>query len=188
MEETLAALEELVQEGKVRHLGSSNLAAWQIADAEWIARSAGTTRFVSAQNEYSLLDRSVERDVVPACRHYQVGLLPYFPLGAGLLTGKYARDRAPVGRLAEAGYIGRLTEAAYARVDALTAYATDRGLSLLDVAIGGLAAQPAVASVIAGATRPEQVRANVAAVAWEPTAADLAALDAAAPGGAEHGG
>ena len=188
MEETLTALDELVQAGTVGYLGSSNLSAWQIADAEWIARSAGTTRFVSAQNEYSLLDRSVERDVVPACRHYGVGLLPYFPLSAGLLTGKYARDRAPVGRLAEAGYTGRLTDAGFDRVDALTEFAADRGRSLLDVAIGGLAAQQAVVSVIAGATRPEQVRANVAAADWEPTPADLAALDAVVPSGGDDGG
>jgi aryl-alcohol dehydrogenase-like predicted oxidoreductase len=188
MDETLAALEELVQEGRVRYLGSSNLSAWQIADADWIARDAGTTRFVSAQNEYSLLDRTVERDVVPACLHYGIGLLPYFPLSAGLLTGKYGRDRAPEGRLAEAGYVGRLTDAAFDRVDALRAYATDRGRSLLDVAIGGLAAEPAVASVIAGATRPEQVGANVAAGEWQPTPADLVALDAVSPPGCTHGG
>jgi aryl-alcohol dehydrogenase-like predicted oxidoreductase len=181
MEETLAALHELVQEGKVGYIGSSNLGAWQIADAEWTARCGRMTRFVSAQNEYSLLDRSVERDVVPACEQYGIGLLPYFPLAAGLLTGKYARDRPPVGRLAEPTYTGRLTDAALDRVDALSAYAAERGHSLLDVAIGGLAAQPAVTSVIAGATRPEQVHANVAAGEWEPTSADLAALDAVAP-------
>jgi aryl-alcohol dehydrogenase-like predicted oxidoreductase len=187
MEETLAALDELVRAGTVRHVGSSNLSARQIADADRIARVAGTSRFVSAQNEYSLLDRSLERDVVPVCEHHGIGLLPYFPLSAGLLTGKYARDRAPRGRLGEAAYTHRLTAAAFDRVDALTTFAEDRGRSLLDVAIGGLAAQPAVASVIAGATRPEQVRANVTAGEWEPSADDLAALDAVVPRQRAHG-
>jgi aryl-alcohol dehydrogenase-like predicted oxidoreductase len=187
MDETLAALDELVRAGKVRCIGSSNLSAWQIADADWTARVAGTSRFISAQNEYSLLDRSVERDVVPACDHYGIGLLPYFPLSAGLLTGKYTRDGARRGRLREAAYTHRLTDAGFDRVDALTAFAEDRGRSLLDVAIGGLAAQPAVASVIAGATGPEQVRANVAAGEWEPSAADLSALDAVVPRQRAHG-
>jgi aryl-alcohol dehydrogenase-like predicted oxidoreductase len=187
MDETLAALDELVRAGKVGHVGSSNLSARQIADADRTARVAGTSRFVSAQNEYSLLDRSVERDVVPVCEQYGIGLLPYFPLSAGLLTGKYARNRVPRGRLGEAGYTHRLTDAAYDRVDALTAFAEDRGRSLLDVAIGGLAAQPAVASVIAGAMRPEQVRANVAAGEWQPSAADLSALDTVAPRQRPHG-
>jgi aryl-alcohol dehydrogenase-like predicted oxidoreductase len=187
MDETLAALDELVRAGTVGHVGSSNLSARQIADADRTARVAGTSRFVSAQNEYSLLDRSVERDVVPVCEHHGIGLLPYFPLSAGLLTGKYARDRAPRGRLGEAAYTHRLTAAAFDRVDALTSFAEDRGRSLLDVAIGGLAAQPAVASVIAGATRPEQVRANVAAGEWEPSADDLAALDAVVPRQRAHG-
>ena len=112
----------------------------------------------------------------------------YFPLGAGLLTGKYVRDRPPAGRLAEAAYSERLNEAAFDRVDRLSEYAADRGRSLLEVAVGGLAAQPAVVSVIAGATRPEQVRANVAAGEWEPTPDDLAALDAIPPSGSKHEG
>jgi aryl-alcohol dehydrogenase-like predicted oxidoreductase len=181
IEETLAALDDLVRAGTVRYIGSSNLAAWQIVDADWTARTTGTSAFVSAQNEYSLLRRDVEADVVPACEYLGVGLLPYFPLAAGLLTGKYARDRAPVGRLAEPKYASWLTDDSLDRVGALRRYAEDRGRGLLDVAIGGLAAQPAVASVIAGATRPEQVRANVAAGAWEPTPADLAALDEVVP-------
>jgi aryl-alcohol dehydrogenase-like predicted oxidoreductase len=182
VEETLAALDELVRAGMVRYIGSSNLAAWQIADADWTARAAGTARFVSAQNEYSLVNRSVELDVVPACERYGIGLLPYFPLSAGLLTGKYARGRAPVGRLAEPRYRGRLTDAALDRVEALGGYAAERGRTLLEVAIGGLAAQPAVVSVIAGATSPDQVRANAAATQWQPSEADLAALDRVAPG------
>ena len=181
IEETLAALDDLVRAGTVRYVGSSNLSAWQIADADWTARTGGTAAFVSAQNEYSLLVRDVEAEVVPACERFGIGLLPYFPLSAGLLTGKYARDRPPVGRLAEEKYAHLLTDEALDRVDALRRFAEERGRSLLDVAIGGLAAQPAVASVIAGATRPEQVAANVAAGEWRPTAEDLAALDVVVP-------
>jgi aryl-alcohol dehydrogenase-like predicted oxidoreductase len=178
IEETLAALTELVHEGKVRYLGSSNLAGWQVADADWVARSRGYQRFVSAQNEYSLLERGVETELVPACVRFGVGILPYYPLANGMLTGKYRRDaQAPEGsRLA--GRAEYLSDARFDTVEALTAFAAERGVGLLDVAIGGLAARPAVTSVIAGATRPEQVRANAAAGAWTPDAATLAALDA----------
>ncbi|WP_157557547.1 aldo/keto reductase [Intrasporangium oryzae] len=178
MEETLAALDELVREGLVRYLGSSNLSGWQVVDADWIARTAGTERFVSAQNEYSLLERDVEEELVPACEHVGVGLLPYFPLASGLLTGKYRRgETAPAGsRLA--GQDARLAGADWDTIEALEGYAAERGLRLIDVAIGGLAAQPVVASVIAGATSPEQVLDNVRAGSWEPSAEDLAALDA----------
>jgi aryl-alcohol dehydrogenase-like predicted oxidoreductase len=175
--ETLAALAELVAEGKVRYLGSSNFAGWQVAEAEWTARTAGTERFISAQNNYNLLEREAEAELVPACERYGIGVLPFFPLGNGLLTGKYRRgEPAPAGtRLT--GKPELLAERNFDRVEALEKYAAERGVSLLDVAIGGLAAQPAVASVIAGATRPEQVRANAAAGSWAPDASDLAALD-----------
>jgi aryl-alcohol dehydrogenase-like predicted oxidoreductase len=183
LEETLAALDELVREGKVRYLGSSNLAAWQVADADTFARRHGASRLVSAQNAYSLLDRTVERELGPACAAHGVGILPYFPLANGLLTGKYRRgEPAPEGTRME-GRLEHVRDRAFDRVDALTAYARERDLTLLDVAIGGLAAQPAVGSVIAGATRPEQVKANAAAGAWEPSADDLAALDEIAPRG-----
>jgi aryl-alcohol dehydrogenase-like predicted oxidoreductase len=177
IDETLAALDELVREGKVRYLGSSNFTGWQVVDADWTARAAGTSRFVSAQNEYSLLERDVEDELVPACEHVGVGLLPFFPLASGLLTGKYRRgEPAPEGtRLA--GMADRLAAADWDTIEALEAYAAQRGLRPLDVAIGGLAAQPAVASVIAGATRPEQVVDNVRAGLWEPTAEDLVELD-----------
>lgn len=177
IDETLAALGELVREGKVRYLGSSNFSGWQVVDADWTARGAGTERFVSAQNEYSLLERDIEDEIVPACEHMEVGLLPYFPLASGLLTGKYRRDApAPEGtRLA--GQDGRLADADWATLGRLEAYAAERDLAMIDVAIGGLAAQPAVASVIAGATKVEQVLANVAAGAWHPTSDDLVALD-----------
>jgi aryl-alcohol dehydrogenase-like predicted oxidoreductase len=177
IEETLAALNDLVTEGKVRYIGSSNFAAWQVIDADWAARDAGTEPFISAQNKYSLYDRSAEAELVPAAEHVGVGILPYYPLEHGLLTGKYRRGQdAPAGtRLATR--TGPLENADFDRIEALEAYAAERGVGILDVALGGLAAQPAVASVIAGVTTPEQVVANARAGRWDPTAADLAALD-----------
>ncbi len=197
IEETLSALDDLVREGKTRYVGCSNLAAWQLADAEWTARSRGLTPFVSAQNEYSLLDRSVEAELVPACKRFGVGLIPFYPLASGMLTGKYRRgEDAPEGtRLGSGRFRKTLTDGTPLRsdpvfdtVEKIESYAAERGVGLLDVAIGGLAARPAVASVIAGATKPEQVRANAAAGDWRPTESDVEALDeilAAAPGG--HG-
>jgi aryl-alcohol dehydrogenase-like predicted oxidoreductase len=179
IEETLSALTDLVRAGKVRYLGSSNFAGWQVADAEWIARDRGYERFISAQNDYSLLNRDIEDDLVPALEHYGIGLLPYFPLANGLLTGKYRRgEPAPAGsRLAAPGRDATFTAARFDVVEGLEAFAAARAISLLDVAIGGLAAQPAVASVIAGATSREQVTANVAAGEWRPSLDDLAELD-----------
>jgi aryl-alcohol dehydrogenase-like predicted oxidoreductase len=179
IEETLSALSDLVHEGKVRYLGSSNFSGWQVADAEWTARTRGHIRFVSAQNEYSLLDRSIEDDLVPALEQYGIGLLPYFPLANGALSGKYRRgEPAPQGsRLQARGTESVLTDELFDTLEGLTAFAESRGVTLLDVAVGGLAAQPAVASVIAGATSAEQVRANVAAGRWQPTLDDLAELD-----------
>ena len=174
--ETLGAMSELVDAGLVRYIGCSNLTAWELVEADWTARTSGAQTFVSAQNEYSLYNRTAEIELVPACGHLGVGILPYFPLAYGLLTGKYRRRQsAPAGsRLAAQSQ--RLESADWDRIEALETYASERGLSILDVAIGGLAAQPGVASVIAGATRPEQVRSNVEAASWQPTAADLAAL------------
>lgn len=183
MEETLAALDELVREGIVRYVGSSNFAGWQVADTEAIARREGLNRYISAQNHYSLLDRSVEREVIPACVHYDVGVLPYFPLASGILTGKYRRGEAPQAgtRLATRGQ--PVSDRQFDVLDKLEEFARERSITLLHVAIGGLAAMPAVASVIAGATKPEQVRSNVEAGEWEPTPEDLAALNAiVAPG------
>lgn len=179
IEETLSALDDLVHEGKVRYLGHSNFKGWQAADAEWVARSQHLTRFISAQNEYNLLRREVEIDLVPALEHYGVGLLPFFPLASGLLTGKYRRGQgAPAGsRIQSWGMESVLTDSTYDRLEAIERFAAERGVTVLDVAIGGLAAQPAVASVIAGATTPEQVAANVGAGGWRPTAEDLAELD-----------
>jgi aryl-alcohol dehydrogenase-like predicted oxidoreductase len=173
--ETLGALNDLVHEGKVRWIGSSNFSAEQIEAAEEVARGAGFHRFVSVQNHYSLVEREPEDEVLPACERLGLGFLPYFPLASGLLTGKYMRGvEASEGRLA-----GReIPEARWDRADALQSYADERGISLLEVAVGGLLAMPAVSSVIAGATRPEQVRANVAAGAWEPSADDVEELRA----------
>jgi aryl-alcohol dehydrogenase-like predicted oxidoreductase len=180
IEETLATLDDLVRAGKVRYLGNSNFAGWQIADAAWTAQTKGLTPFVSAQNEYSLLRREVEADVIPACERFGLGMLPFFPLNSGLLSGKYRRGHAaPEGsRLGSERYAQRLATAPWDTVEAIEKYAAERGRTMLEVAIGGLAAQPAVASVIAGATTPEQIHANAAAGAWQPSAEDLAALNA----------
>jgi|SRR5882757_1186841 len=177
IEETLAALGELVDEGKVRYIGSSNFGGWHVVEADFLARAGGSARFISAQNHYSLLERGVERELAPACEAYGIGILPYFPLARGLLTGKYRQgEAAPAGsRLATAANV--LEAADWAAVDALTAFAEKRGIGILDVAIGGLAAQPAVSSVISGATTPEQVRANAAAGQWQPEPADLAEIN-----------
>jgi aryl-alcohol dehydrogenase-like predicted oxidoreductase len=177
VEETLGALAELVAEGKVRYVGCSNFAAWEVTEAHWVTRSMGFQGFISAQNEYSLYNRVAEEELVPACLAAGVGVLPYFPLAYGLLTGKYSPGSAPEGsRLSHASQQHRLRGADFDRVAALQSYADERGLDLLTVAIGGLAAQPAVGSVIAGVSRPEQVRSNAAASLWEPTSGDLAAL------------
>ena len=173
IETTLDALHELVQEGLVRHIGSSNYSATQIEEADRVARERGVTRFVAAQNHYSLVEREVEDEVLPTCERLGIGMLPFFPLASGLLTGKYTRGvEATEGRLA-----GREVPAErWDRLERLEAYAAERGVPLLSVAIGGLAAMPAVATVIAGATKPEQVAANVRAGEWLPSADDLAAL------------
>jgi aryl-alcohol dehydrogenase-like predicted oxidoreductase len=182
IEETLAAMTELVHEGKVRYLASANFSAWRIVEAELVARAAGGDRFIGAQNAYSLLDRAVELDVAQVCGRYGVGLAPYFPLAHGLLTGKYRRGApvAPDSRLATRPQVLD-DERAFAHLDALQTFARARGLDLLQVALGGLAGKPAVSSVIAGASRPEQVRANAAASDWQPSPADLAELDTIAP-------
>jgi aryl-alcohol dehydrogenase-like predicted oxidoreductase len=176
IEETLGALNELVAEGKVRSVGSSNLEAEEVQAADRIARGKGWAAFVSAQNEYSLLKREAERELLPTCARLGIGVLPYFPLASGLLTGKYRRREAPPAGARLAARPERLTDETFDRVEALERYAAERGVTLLEVAIGGLAAQPAVGSVIAGATSPEQVRANAAAGEWQPTDEDRRAL------------
>jgi aryl-alcohol dehydrogenase-like predicted oxidoreductase len=178
VEETLSALTELVREGKVRYIGSSNHSAWQIADAEWTARSRGLEGFVSAQNEYSWMNRSLEREVVPALEHFGIGLIPFFPLASGLLTGKYRRGEPPPAesRMVRWQRESALSDAAFDAIESLEKFAAERDTTLLHVAIGGLAAQPTVASVIAGATSRSQVELNAAAASWHPSSEDLALL------------
>jgi aryl-alcohol dehydrogenase-like predicted oxidoreductase len=177
IQETLEALNELVRSGKVRAIGASNFSSEQLEEADRVARDGGLTRFTAVQNEYSLLVRGAERDVLPTCERLGIGFIPYFPLASGLLTGKYRRGApAPPGtRLAGRERVA--TDERFDAVEALEEYARERGLSLLQVAIGALLARKPVASVIAGATRPEQVEANTAAADWQPSAEDMAALD-----------
>lgn len=177
MDETLAALDSLVQSGKVRYIGHSNFSGWQVAEAEYVARQLGTTRFISAQNQYNLLERSVEREVVPAARAYGLGLLPYFPLANGLLTGKYAAGQAPAGSRLTHSRTNLLDQANWEQLADFSAYARARSLTELEVAFSWLASRPTVASVIAGATKPEQVRQNAGAAHWVPSEADLEELD-----------
>ncbi len=181
LEDTLAALDELVHEGLVGAIGCSNFSLAQLEESDRIARERGQARFVTLQNQYSLLEREIEAEVAPACERLGVSILPYFPLASGLLTGKYRRNApGPTGsRLSSREQAG--SDEQFEVVEALESFAEARGVGVLDVAIAGLAAQPAVGSVIAGATKPEQIRANVAALDWQPSAADLAELDRITP-------
>jgi aryl-alcohol dehydrogenase-like predicted oxidoreductase len=171
--ETLGALDELVRAGKVRAIGASNFSAEQIQEAEDAARENGLTHFSAIQNQYSLLVRDAEQDVLPLCERLGLGFVPFFPLASGLLTGKYRRgEPAPEGtRLAERSQVA--TDAQFDLLESLSRFADERGLSMVDVAIGALLAQPAVSSVIAGATKPDQVRTNAAAARWQPSEDDL---------------
>jgi aryl-alcohol dehydrogenase-like predicted oxidoreductase len=183
IEETIAALHDLVAEGKVRYLGHSNFTGWQLADAAHLAAKNGHTPFISAQNHWSLLERAAEAEVVPAARHFGLGVLPYFPLANGLLTGKVRQGRkVPAGsRLAaREGYV---TEEKLGKVEALITWAQANDVTILDVAIGALGAQPGCSSVIAGAMTPEQVKANAATSGWIPSAEELAEIDAIVPRG-----
>jgi aryl-alcohol dehydrogenase-like predicted oxidoreductase len=175
--ETLEALDELVRAGTVRAIGASNFSVEQIEEADAVARERGLTRFAAVQNEYSLLVREAERDVIPACERLGLGFVPYFPLASGLLTGKYRRGEAgPEGaRLSGGQEIA--SDEQFELLDGLERYARERGLSLLQVAIGALLAREVVSSVIAGATKPDQVRSNAAAATWTPSEDDLAALE-----------
>lgn len=181
MAETLSTLDDLVHEGKIRYFGHSNLAGWQIADAEHTARARGTERFIASQNHYNLLDRRAEQEVTPAAEAYGLGVMPYFPLANGLLTGKYKGGAVPEGSRLSHTRQHMVSDADQAQFAAFSAFAAARELTEVQVAFSWLAAQPAVASVIAGATKPEQVRENAAAVSWKPTAADLAELDTIFP-------
>ncbi|MFX4288022.1 aldo/keto reductase [Janibacter sp. G349] len=177
IEETLDALDDLVRAGKVRYIGHSNLAGWQIADAEHTARARGGARFISSQSHYNLLDRRAELEVTPAAEHFGLGVLPYFPLASGLLTGKYSSGSAPEGSRLTHSRQYLLEEADLDQLRAFGDYARARDLTELEVAFSWLASRPAVTSVIAGATRPEQIAANAAAVSWVPTPDDEAELD-----------
>jgi aryl-alcohol dehydrogenase-like predicted oxidoreductase len=176
IEETLAALNELIEAGKVRAIGASNFTAAQIEAADAAARERGFTRFTAIQNEYSLFVREVERNVLPTCERLGIGFVPYFPLARGLLTGKYRRGAPPPPDARLSGRDVVATDDQFDLIEALERYARNRGIRLSTVAIGALLARPVVASVIAGATRPDQVRDNVDAANWAPTDEDLAAL------------
>jgi aryl-alcohol dehydrogenase-like predicted oxidoreductase len=181
IEETLGALDELVREGKVRYVGCSNFRAGQLLEAERVSRANGLVRFVSLQNECSLLKRGIERDVMPACEHLGIGILPYFPLASGLLSGKYRRSEAAPDGTRLAGRPELAGDEDWDAIEALEEFAAERGIELIDVAIGWLAAQPMIASVIAGATKPEQVRRNAQAGLWQPAPEDLEAIDRIVP-------
>ncbi|MGC4934079.1 aldo/keto reductase [Gordonia sp. DT30] len=170
IEETLSALDGLVRSGKVRYIGASNFSAWQLADAEHIARRAGLTRFVSTTDEYNLTWRQPETELIPALRHYGLGFIPYFPLQNGLLTGKYRRDQFPEG--AKITNLKRylLKTAPWDALEKFEAFAAERGITPTALALGWLLAQPTVTSVIAGVTVPEQVDSNLAAARWVPNA------------------
>ncbi len=178
IEETLRALDDLVRSGKVRYIGNSNYRGWQIAEAHWTAETHHLTKMVSAQNHYNLMERGVETEVVPACNHYGLGILPYFPLASGFLTGKYRPGQAVAEgtRLAAWGdrAQGVLTDENYATLERLEAWAGERGHTVLELAVGWLASQSHVSSVISGATKPEQLDANAAAVEWQLTAEEVA--------------
>jgi aryl-alcohol dehydrogenase-like predicted oxidoreductase len=177
-EETLATLDNLVRAGKVRYLGNSNYAGWQVADAAWIAKEHGWAPYVSAQNHYNLLNREIEKELMPACRHFGVGILPFFPLASGFLTGKYRRGEEPkqgtrfaaMRRLADP----MMTDANFKTIEQLDDFARKRDHSLTELAVGWLATQPEISSVISGATSPEQVKENAKAINWRLTAEEMA--------------
>jgi aryl-alcohol dehydrogenase-like predicted oxidoreductase len=187
MEETLRALDDLIRQGKVRYVGCSNVPAWQVADADWIAKTRGFSGFISCQDEYSLVVRQIEAELAPAVQNYGLGVLPYFPLASGLLTGKYKKDAplpdgARLTNMKGTPYFDRyLSDANLAKAAKLEEFAQARGHSLLDLAFAWLLAQKVVPSVIAGATSAEQVEANVATASWALTEGDLAEIDKIAP-------
>tara|TARA_Y100000022_G_C13214675_1_gene359315 strand:- start:14 stop:955 length:942 start_codon:yes stop_codon:yes gene_type:complete len=170
LDETMQALDDLVTQGKIRYIGCSNLPSWQVVESQWISKSMGLNRFVSCQDEYNILNRNVEAELIPAMQKYGCGLLPYFPLASGLLTGKYKRTEMPEGaRLTDMPTFANriyLTDENFDIVDNLHKFANKTGHSILELAFGWMASRPTTASIIAGATKPEQIDANVAAVNW----------------------
>jgi aryl-alcohol dehydrogenase-like predicted oxidoreductase len=181
IEETLRALDDLVRQGKVRYIGCSNFSGWQVVEAQWITRTQQLSPLISAQNEYNLLDRRVERELASACKAYGVGILPYFPLASGFLTGKYKQGETPPEgtRIAAWGARGEqiLTDRNFKILQGLEKFAKEKEKTVLELAIGWLASQPHVPSVIAGATKPEQVEQNVAAAGWKLSGEELTAVD-----------
>ncbi len=185
IEETLRALDDLVRQGKVRYIGCSNLPAWQVVEAQWTSKHLGLESFVSAQDEYSLVVRHIDRELIPALQAYDMGLLPFFPLASGLLTGKYKRNAPmpPGTRLTNTQRLADrfLTEMNWQIAEKLSDFAATRGHNLLELAFSWLACRPQVASVIAGATKPEQIEANVKAADWVLTSAEMAEIDRITP-------
>jgi aryl-alcohol dehydrogenase-like predicted oxidoreductase len=183
MEESLRALDDLIHQGKVRYIGISNHPAWRVADAQWLSRELGLNSFISCQDEYSLLVRGAERELIPAMQHYGMGLLPYFPLASGLLTGKYKKgaELPADARFASKsmGALGNryMTEVNWPIVEKLQAFCDARGRKMLELAFSWLTVHPVVGSVIAGATKPEQVEQNVKAAGWALSADEMAEVD-----------
>jgi aryl-alcohol dehydrogenase-like predicted oxidoreductase len=181
IEETLRTLDDLVRSGKVRYIGHCNFFGWQAVEADWIARTEHLTRFISAQNEYNLLQRNIETELAPACLQYGLGMLPYFPLASGFLTGKYRPNEAPPEgtRLGNPNSpFGRvLNEGNFDKLMKLETYALDHGHTMIELAFNWLASKPFVGSVIAGATKPEQVEMNANAANWQLTDEEFAEID-----------
>tara|TARA_B100000073_G_scaffold144658_1_gene119093 strand:- start:168 stop:1109 length:942 start_codon:yes stop_codon:yes gene_type:complete len=181
LDETMQALDDLVTQGKIRYIGCSNLPSWQVVESQWISKSMGLNRFVSCQDEYNILNRNVEAELIPAMQKYGCGLLPYFPLASGLLTGKYKRTEMPEGaRLTDMPTFANriyLTDENFDIVDNLHKFANKTGHSILELAFGWMASRPTTASIIAGATKPEQIDANVAAVNWVLSQSEIDEVD-----------
>jgi len=181
LDETMRALDDLVTQGKVRYIGCSNLPSWQVVESQWLSKSMGLSKFVSCQDEYNILNRNIEEELIPAMQKYGCGLLPYFPLASGLLTGKYKQTAMPAGaRLTDMPTFANriyLTEENFEIVDKLDAFAKKAGHSILELAFGWMASRPTTASIIAGATRPEQIDANVEAIGWVMSHSEIDEVD-----------
>jgi aryl-alcohol dehydrogenase-like predicted oxidoreductase len=192
VQETLRALDDLVRQGKVRYIGCSNKPSWQVVEADWAAQSMGTAKFISCQDEYSLLNRDAEYELIPAMQHCGLGLLPYYPLASGMLTGKYRRNAEipSDARLAAASNVRdrHMNDAQFDKLEKLEAFCATRGRSILELAFSWLACNPVVSSVIAGATKPEQIAANIKAASWKLTAEEMVQIDQLAPGPGVHTG
>ena len=181
LDETMQALDDLVTQGKIRYIGCSNLPSWQVVESQWLSKSMGLNRFVSCQDEYNILNRDVESELIPAMQKYGCGLLPYFPLASGLLTGKYKRTEMPEGaRLTDMPTFANriyLTDENFDIVDKLKKFANKTGHSILELAFSWMASRPTTASIIAGATKPEQIDANVAAINWVLSQSEIDEVD-----------